>query len=283
MEFQHLADLVVQLSRTSSSYSVMQNCMSRPEDNQAPPPGGGAPLHLDLMPVFFIVNPAAGKRPGEVRPLAGPEAVVKILGAATRRARPRRGQAGLTVAAVGGAGPTRSPTACSRSAPPRLPARLPAGSGCDFARHFKILKPRAGLRYSGTAGSSASAGRVSWGAPLTSRYFLSIAAGLPGEVIRAMEVGKPLGGTLSYMTVTLAQLRSRAKRHPHHRRPRAPPEPYHLLAVTPHDRRGMPPWRGRQDGMLDFVAVGGCPCRNCCGAFKNRGTHPAPEASSTRS
>ncbi|MBI5883639.1 MAG: diacylglycerol kinase family lipid kinase [Elusimicrobia bacterium] len=246
------------------------------------------------MRVFFIVNPAAGKADlwKRFEPLAGSEAVVKVTEKRGHAEELARGavKAGFDrVAAVGGDGTLNEAAngvlSVGSLASGFALAHLPAGSGCDFARHFKIpSKPQAWAEMLRTGRvERIDVGRVSWGAPLTSRYFLNIAmAGLPGDVIRAMEKsGKPLGGTLSYMTVTLAQLlRSRAKRvtliidgREH------PPEPYHLLAVANTSMTGggmlLAPGADAQDGMLDFVAVGGVALPKLLWHFPKiyRGTH----------
>ncbi|MBI4679123.1 MAG: diacylglycerol kinase family lipid kinase [Elusimicrobia bacterium] len=246
------------------------------------------------MPVFFIVNPAAGKSDiwKRFEPHLGPEAVVKVTerrGHAEELARQALKSGFDRVAAVGGDG-TLNEVANGVLSAGSLPsgfalAHLPAGSGCDFARHFHIpAKPAAWLEFlhHGRV-ERIDVGRVSWGNPQSSRYFLNIAmAGLPGEVIRAMEKsGKPLGGTLSYMTVTLAELiRSKAKRitliidgREH------PPEPYHLLAVANTSMTGggmlLAPGADATDGMLDFVAVGGVALPRLLWHFPKiyRGTH----------
>lgn len=246
------------------------------------------------MPVFFIVNPAAGKPDlwKRFEPFIGRDSVVKFTekrGHAESLARQAVRSGFDRVAAVGGDG-TLSEAANGVLAAGSLPSsfalvNLPAGSGCDFARHFQIpSKPSAWPDFLKTGRvERIDVGRVSWGAPQQSRYFLNIAmAGLPGDVIRAMEVsGKPLGGTLSYMTVTLAQLvRSRAKRitliidgREH------PPEPFHLLAVANTSMTGggmrIAPGADARDGMLDFVAVGGVSLPRLLWHFPKiyRGTH----------
>ncbi|MBI5622421.1 MAG: diacylglycerol kinase family lipid kinase [Elusimicrobia bacterium] len=246
------------------------------------------------MSVFYIVNPAAGKSDlwKRFEPHAGPDAVVRFTqqrGHAEELARAAVKAGHERVAAVGGDG-TLNEAANGVLAAGSLPsgfglAHLPAGSGCDFARHFRLpLKPQAWpdyLRHGRV--ERIDVGRVSWGNPPSSRHFLNIAmAGLPGDVIRAMEKsGKPLGGTLSYMSVTLAQLlRSRAKRitliidgREH------PPEPYHLFAVANTSTTGggmrLAPGADATDGMLDFVAVGGVALPKLLWHFPKiyRGTH----------
>ncbi|MFA6317169.1 MAG: diacylglycerol kinase family protein [Elusimicrobiota bacterium] len=246
------------------------------------------------MPVFFIVNPVAGKSDlwKRFEPLVRPDSMVKLTQRRGHAEELARGavKAGFDrVAAVGGDG-TLNEAANGVLGAGTLPsgfalAHLPAGSGCDFARHFRLPSKPAAWKELLEHGriERIDVGRVSWGKPPSSRYFLNIAmAGLPGDVIRAMETsGKPLGGTLSYMSVTLAQLlRSKARRitliidgREH------PPEPYHLFAVANTSTTGggmrLAPGADATDGMLDFVAVGGVSLPKLLWHFPKiyRGTH----------
>lgn len=228
------------------------------------------------MPVTFIVNPAAGKA-GLWKKFeslwSGRESAVRFTerrGHAEELARQALRAGYDRVAAVGGDG-TLNEVANGLLSAGNLPAwfalaHLPAGSGCDFARHFRIpSRPQAwtALLQEGRV-ERIDVGRAAWGGPQQAgRFFLNIAmAGLPGDVVAAMEAsGKPLGGTLSYLTATLAQLlRSRAKSITLIIDGREyPTRPYHLLAVANTSMTGggmrLAPDADPCDGALDFVAV----------------------------
>lgn len=121
------------------------------------------------------------------------------------------------VIAVGGDGTFREAVdGYLRAASPSPEAALvcfPAGSGCDFARHQGTPQGDA------AALDALSRGRVRRvdaihiamtgddGAPLEWHHVNMAAFGLGGDVTRAMlSTGKPLGGTLSYLLVTLAHI-----------------------------------------------------------------------------
>ncbi|MCH2125458.1 MAG: diacylglycerol kinase family lipid kinase [Pirellulaceae bacterium] len=92
-------------------------------------------------------------------------------------------------------------------------AHLPAGSGCDFARHFQIPKnPQVWqdvLESKNVA--PVDVGKVTWEAvtgETCERYFVTLAmAGIAGDIAETMDRwGKPLGGFLSYLIVSLKHL-----------------------------------------------------------------------------
>lgn len=145
---------------------------------------------------------------------------------------------------------------------------LPAGSGCDFARHFCLpTKPEdwPGLIRNGRV-SLIDAGKVSWSEPdgPKERYFVNIAmAGLAGDIVHTMErTGKPLGGLLSYLGVSLAHIcRSRAKPLELSFDGQSQPmKNYHLLALANTAMTGggmrIAPQADAKDGLFDFIGVG---------------------------
>lgn len=233
------------------------------------------------MRTFFIVNPTAGRREG---PWQAFDKIWKSREGSVIRLTQKRGHApelarealrsGFDrVIAVGGDG-TLSETVngvLSLGRPPRgfVVGHFPSGSGCDFARHFKIPSKPAdwpGLLESADA-RRIDIGKVTWtgGDSPGERYFVNIAmAGIAGDIAHVMETtGKPLGGTASYLAVSLAHLlKNQAKSIQlslnGNIRPAAP---YHLLAVANTATTGggmrIAPGADASDGLLDFVAVQG--------------------------
>lgn len=127
------------------------------------------------------------------------------------------GGAGLLVA-VGGDGTFSEVLEGVMGLPPaqRSPvalACLPAGSGCDFARHLGYPKDKQGLADLLSRGRRrlVDVGRIRYtgedGAE-RERHFINIAAfGLAGDVARRVHrKGKPLGGALSYALTSVAAL-----------------------------------------------------------------------------
>ncbi|MCX5792608.1 MAG: diacylglycerol kinase family lipid kinase [Elusimicrobia bacterium] len=148
-------------------------------------------------------------------------------------------------------------------------AALPAGSGCDLARHLRYPRDLAGLLELFRSGErrGLDVGRVRClgpdGAP-RERHFVNIAAfGLAGEVARRIKMtGKKLGGTLSY---ALCSGHALLAARPVFFRLNADGADlsglYHLgvLANTSYMGGGMlvAPGARDDDGALDLVLVGG--------------------------
>lgn len=148
-------------------------------------------------------------------------------------------------------------------------AHFPAGSGCDFARHFGIPQNPARWRdylENGRLGA-VDAGRASWtelDGKAAERYFVNIAmAGLPGDIARSMErSGKPLGGTISYLAASLAHIlgsKARAMRLTCDARAERSSK-YHMLALANTKTTGggmrIAPDASAEDGVMDFIGVG---------------------------
>lgn len=144
---------------------------------------------------------------------------------------------------------------------------LPAGSGCDLARHLGYPADRAGLLKLLARGKARplDVGRLSYtgvdGAPLM-RYFINIAAfGLAGEVARLVQrLGKPLGGTASYAAASaLALLGAKAAAVRLKADGKDLSGRYHLgvLANTSSMGGGMriAPGATDDDGLMDLVLV----------------------------
>ena len=231
------------------------------------------------MRTLFILNPASGTAAKwarfERRFKPGPNAevvktqrrghAVELAGEAVRAGAAR-------VVAVGGDG-TLSETVhgmLSAGADPEtcVLAHLPAGSGCDTARHFGLPSDPGNWAAFLEAGdpSRIDAGRAQWreGGMERVRHFINIAmAGLPGDIVETMErVGKPLGGTLSYLGVSLAKLlgsRARAMEISLDQTLEATGR-FHLLALALTSTTGggmrIAPAADARDGLFDWVAVG---------------------------
>ena len=147
-------------------------------------------------------------------------------------------------------------------------ACLPAGSGCDFARHFGL--PRDGP-WMAELLASGEPRRIDagWcrfegldGRPRES-HFVNIAAfGLAGDVVFSMErLGKPLGGTFSYLAASItALLRSRPRSLRIRLDAKTLEGGYHMVAVANTSTTGggmrIAPGADASDGRLDVVSVG---------------------------
>ena len=182
-----------------------------------------------MVSAVFILNPAAGhgRAEGVWNAFRGdilramPDAVcLRTDGpghAATLAREALAGGAKLLVA-VGGDGTFSEVLEGAMSAPAALRdaaalASLPAGSGCDFARHLGYPKDRAGLLDLLTRGRRrlVDAGRPRFTGEDGSqheRHFINIAAfGIAGEVARRVHrTGKPMGGKLSYAVTSVGAL-----------------------------------------------------------------------------
>lgn len=146
---------------------------------------------------------------------------------------------------------------------------IPAGSGCDLARHLRYPANRDGLidLLARGAARPLDVGRADYAGPDGTpgrRHFINIAAfGLAGDVAhRIQATGKPLGGTLSYLAASLLSLlTARAKPVRLIADGRDLSGSYHLgvLANTSSMGGGMlvAPGAEDADGLMDLVLVGG--------------------------
>jgi diacylglycerol kinase (ATP) len=225
------------------------------------------------MGYFFILNPKAGTAglwPRFVKAGLPKDAAVfrtQGRGHATELAQEALKKGYDKVVAVGGDG-TLSEVAHGLLSGGGIPkgfilAHLPAGSGCDVARHFKL--PRLPERWpeflEGGVVSPIDAASATWTGG--QRYFINIAmAGIAGDIAHTMErTGKPLGGVLSYLGLSLAHILSDKAR------PvtitadgkRISDGSYHLIALSNTSTTGggmkIAPDADAQDGWLELVAV----------------------------
>lgn len=237
-----------------------------------------------MASTYFLLNPAAGHGRAE-RVWAG-------LGAAALRLQPdsecivteRQGHAeelareltangASRLIAVGGDGTFGEILEGVMTAPEHLRRNvtlgaIPAGSGCDLARHLRYPTDRAGLLDLLARGVTRplDVGRADYAGPDGTpgrRHFINIAAfGLAGDVAHHIQsTGKPLGGTLSYLVSSLrALLAARAKPVRLIADGRDLSGPYHLgvLANTSSMGGGMlvAPGADDADGLMDLVLVG---------------------------
>lgn len=144
-------------------------------------------------------------------------------------------------------------------------APLPAGSGCDFARHLGLpLEPAAAARaLAGAAPRAVDVVRVD-SPGRDARHLTNMAGvGLAAQAAEAVDRwGKPLGGTLSYLLATAAVLLTRPPRRYRLTLDGADASgTYHavLLANTETTGGGMraAPGADLRDGLLDVVTVAG--------------------------
>lgn len=226
---------------------------------------------------FFILNPTAGSsglwaRFAKNLPEGSTVSRTQRRGHASELAQQAVKQGCERVVAVGGDG-TLSEVVhglLSGGGVPRgfILAHLPAGSGRDTARHFGLpFRPEdwAGFLANGKPGL-VDAARARWKGSdgrEVERYFINIAmAGIAGDIAHTMErTGKPLGGLLSYLAVSLAHILSdRARLVEVTVDGRTLQEcPYHLLALANTRTTGggmlIAPDADAQDGWLEYVAV----------------------------
>lgn len=178
---------------------------------------------------IFIINPAAGHgRAGRVWESLR-EAALRLLPGSACLVTEKPGHAsalalGAALAgssrliAVGGDGTFSEVLEGVMAAPEHLRRNvtlgaLPAGSGCDLARHLGYPPDRDGLIELLARGKARplDVGRIDYtgpgGAPRR-RHFINIAAfGLAGDVAHRIKAsGKPLGGTVSYFAASLFSL-----------------------------------------------------------------------------
>lgn len=230
------------------------------------------------MRFFFIVNPAAGRsrlwgRFQGVWPDPGSLEfrLTERRGHAVELAAQAAGRGYARIVAVGGDG-TLNEAAHGILSSGALPAglalaHLPTGSGCDFARHAGIpRKPESWTAYLREGRIfRLDAGLAIWAGGLQRRHFVNIAmAGLPGDIVHSMErTGKPLGGALSYLLVSLARIcAARAKPLRLRCDPGGEREgSFHMIALANTSTSGggmrIAPQADAQDGLLDLVTVEG--------------------------
>lgn len=182
-----------------------------------------------MVPAVFILNPAAGHGRAEgvwdsfredMRRIHRDALFVRTNapGHASALAGEALRNGAKLLVAVGGDGTFNEMLEGVMGAPPALReaavlACLPAGSGCDLARHLGYPKDKEGLlrALSGGRRRPVDAGRVRYTCADGSRrerHFINIAAfGLAGDVARRVHAkGKPLGGALSYAFASLRAL-----------------------------------------------------------------------------
>ena len=233
---------------------------------------------------IFILNPAAGHgRAGRVWE-ALKEAALRLSPDSACLVTERPGHASALaleavtggasrLIAVGGDGTFSETLEGLMAAPERLRRNvvlgaIPAGSGCDLARHLGYPSGRDGLIDLLARGKARpmDVGRINYtgldGTPRV-RHFINIAAfGLAGDVAHRIKAsGKPLGGTLSYfLSSLLALLTAKAKPLRLKADGRELSGRYHLgvLANTSSMGGGMliAPGTKDDDGLMDLVLVG---------------------------
>ncbi|MBI4057062.1 MAG: diacylglycerol kinase family lipid kinase [Elusimicrobia bacterium] len=146
---------------------------------------------------------------------------------------------------------------------------LPMGSGCDFARHAQLPKrfPDLLSMIEARAVRWLDAGRVQYtdlDGTQKERFFINMATfGLSGDVIRQMEkTGKPLGGKISYLLVSVTSLlksKPRAIELTLDGKP-VKEKNFHTVFVMNTSTTGggmkIAPMADAEDGMLDVIWVG---------------------------
>lgn len=235
------------------------------------------------MRALFIVNPAAGHGRGLARWRAVEARALALAPGSRVALTARAGHAAeLTlsaveegvgaVVAVGGDGTLAEALngflgASERARAASALSTLPAGSGCDLARHLGLLAPGAleGL-LSRPVVRRLDAGLVEFRGSRgrERRYFANVVtAGLGGEVARNVEASGKRWGALSYLAASAAAAaRARAKLVALRvdGRPEAA-APCQLFAVANTSTTGggmrIAPQADPFDGKLDFLSVGG--------------------------
>jgi len=252
---------------------------------------------------IFILNPAAGHgRAGKVWESLK-EAALRLLPGSACLVTERPGHASALaleavragasrLIAVGGDGTFSETLEGLMAAPEHLRRNvtlgaIPAGSGCDLARHLGYPAGRDGLIELLARGQARpmDVGRISYtgldGTPRL-RHFINIAAfGLAGDVAHRIKAsGKPLGGALSYfLSSLLVLLTAKAKAVRLKADGRELSGRYHLgvLANTSSMGGGMliAPGTKDDDGLMDLVLVGDMSRLSLMRNFPSlyRGTH----------
>ena len=152
--------------------------------------------------------------------------------------------------------------------PPILLGHFPAGSGCDFARQLGLSRDPASWSQllASRQHVPIDVGYAQWGSPdnpVGHRFFVTVAmAGIAGEIAATMDrFGKPLGGLLSYLLVSLRHVLT-ARPHQielaiddQEQESRA----YHLIALANTATTGgmqIAPRADPTDGWFDLLLVG---------------------------
>lgn len=232
---------------------------------------------------FFVINPAAGHGRAARVWDAVKEQALRLVPGSRAVFTDRAGQAGELalaaalegaerVIAVGGDGTFCEALQGVMAAPERERGRLvmgaiPAGSGCDLARHLRCPADRDGIigMLARSRARAIDVGRLSYtradGSP-GEKYFINIAAfGLAGDVAHHIKrMGKPLGGTVSYAVSSLWSILTARARHLRLKADgRDISGRYHLgvLANTSSMGGGMlvAPGAKDDDGLMDLVLV----------------------------
>ncbi len=179
-----------------------------------------------MSSALFIINPAAGHGRAGRAWAALKDAALRLVpdaacavtesaGHAAELARAAAEDGVSKIIAVGGDGTFCEALEGLMGASERARSRaalgaVPAGSGCDLARHLGYPKDRDGLIALLARGGTRriDVGLASFAGGSRRRHFINIAAfGLGGDVARRVAAsGKPLGGTLSYAFASLAAL-----------------------------------------------------------------------------
>lgn len=178
---------------------------------------------------IFIINPAAGHGRAGKTWESLKEAALRLLPGSACLVTERPGHASALaleaalagsskIIAVGGDGTFSEVLEGLMAAPEHLRRNvtlgaIPAGSGCDLARHLGYPAGRDGLIDLLARGKARplDVGRIDYtdldGTPRR-RHFINIAAfGLAGDVAHRIKAsGKPLGGTVSYFLISLLSL-----------------------------------------------------------------------------
>ncbi|HBA60828.1 MAG TPA: hypothetical protein DCZ92_08415, partial [Elusimicrobia bacterium] len=236
-----------------------------------------------MIPAVFILNPAAGHgraagvweacRDAALRALPGAVCLrTERRGHAAQLARKALEDGARRLVAVGGDGTFGEMLEGVMGAAPELRraaalAALPAGSGCDLARHLNYPRGAAEVVELIASGRSRAVdvGRIDYsgldGKPLR-RHFINMASfGLAGDVAHHIHrMGKFLGGTLSYAVSSgWILLTARAKALRLEADGSALPGRYHLGVVANTSSIGggmlVAPGAEESDGKFDLVLV----------------------------
>jgi diacylglycerol kinase (ATP) len=152
--------------------------------------------------------------------------------------------------------------------PPILLGHFPAGSGCDFARQLGLSRDPATWSQLLTSGRQVpiDVGNAQWGSPdnpVGHRFFVTVAmAGIAGKIAASMDrFGKPLGGLLSYLLVSLRHVLTARSSQIELSIDGQEQEPcsYHLIALANTATTGgmqIAPRADPTDGWFDLLLVG---------------------------
>ena len=156
----------------------------------------------------------------------------------------------------------------TNNAPPILLGHFPAGSGCDFARQLGLSRDPATWSQLLTSGRQVpiDVGNAQWGSPdnpVGHRFFVTVAmAGIAGKIAASMDrFGKPLGGLLSYLLVSLRHVLTARSNQIELSIDGQEQEPcsYHLIALANTATTGgmqIAPRADPTDGWFDLLLVG---------------------------